>query len=111
MILHELQGKETARHKGGTGREGKKELTGGEESSDELTRTKTEQTEEEEGVGVRCMRKRRGGGGEEGEEAPKRTDPQAAGEHAPAATATTAAVGDLELVALPGGSFWHTRPP
>jgi hypothetical protein len=52
MILHELQGKETARHKGGTGREGKKELTG-EESSDELTRTKTEQTEEEEGVGVR----------------------------------------------------------
>jgi hypothetical protein len=42
MILHELQGKETARHKGG--REGKKELTGG-ESPDELTRTKTEQTE------------------------------------------------------------------
>jgi hypothetical protein len=33
MILHELQGKETARHKGGRG--GKKELTGG-ESSDEL---------------------------------------------------------------------------
>ena len=50
MILHELQGKETARHKGG--REGKKELTGG-ESSDELTRTKTEQTDEEEGVEVR----------------------------------------------------------
>jgi hypothetical protein len=50
MILHELQGKEKARHKGG--REGEKELTG-EESSDELTRTKTEQTEEEEGVGVR----------------------------------------------------------
>ena len=44
MILHELQGKETARHKGGRG--GKKELTGG-ESSDELTRTKTAQTEEE----------------------------------------------------------------
>jgi hypothetical protein len=42
--------KETARHKGG--REGKKELTGG-ESSDELTRTKTEQIEEEEGVEVR----------------------------------------------------------
>jgi hypothetical protein len=34
MILDELQGKETARHKGG--REGKEELTGG-ESSDELT--------------------------------------------------------------------------
>jgi hypothetical protein len=50
MILHELQGKETARPKGG--REGKKELTGG-ESSDELTRTKTEQIEEEEGVEVR----------------------------------------------------------
>ena len=48
MILHELQGKETARHKGGRG--GKKELTGG-ESSDELTRTKTEQIEGEEGVG------------------------------------------------------------
>ena len=47
MILHELQGKETARHKGGRG--GKKELTGG-ESSDELTRTKTEQIEDEEGV-------------------------------------------------------------
>jgi hypothetical protein len=47
MILDELQGKETARHKGG--REGKKELTGG-ESSDGLTRTKTEQIEEEEGV-------------------------------------------------------------
>ena len=44
MILHELQGKETARHKGGRG--GKKELTGG-ESSDELTRTKTEQPEED----------------------------------------------------------------
>jgi hypothetical protein len=51
MILHELQGKETARHKG-AGRERKKELTGG-ESSDELTRTKTEQIEEEEGVEVR----------------------------------------------------------
>ena len=50
MILHELQGKETARHKGG--RWGKKELTGG-ESSDELTRTKTEQIEGEEGVEVR----------------------------------------------------------
>jgi hypothetical protein len=49
MILHELQGKETARHKGGRG--GKKELTG-EESSDELTRTKTEQIEGEEGVEV-----------------------------------------------------------
>jgi hypothetical protein len=48
--LHELQGKETARHKGGRG--GKKELTGG-ESSDELTRTKTEQIEGEEGVEVR----------------------------------------------------------
>jgi hypothetical protein len=47
MMLDELQGKETARHKGG--REGKKELTGG-ESSDGLTRTKTEQIEEEEGV-------------------------------------------------------------
>jgi hypothetical protein len=35
MILHELQGKETARQKGGRG--GKKELTGG-ESSVELTR-------------------------------------------------------------------------
>jgi hypothetical protein len=45
MILDELQGKETARHK--EGREGKKELTGG-ESSDGLTRTKTEQIEEEE---------------------------------------------------------------
>jgi hypothetical protein len=40
--LDELLGKETARHK--EGREGKKELTVG------LTRTKTEQTEEEEGV-------------------------------------------------------------
>ena len=50
MILHELQGKETARHKGGRG--GKKELTGG-ESSDELNRTKTEQTEEDKGVEVR----------------------------------------------------------
>jgi hypothetical protein len=49
MILDELLGKEkeTARHKGG--REGKKELTGG-ESPDGLTRTKTEQIEEEEGV-------------------------------------------------------------
>jgi hypothetical protein len=49
MILDELQGKETARHKGG--RWGKKELciTGG-ESSDGLTRTKTKQIEEEEGV-------------------------------------------------------------
>ena len=47
MILDELQGKETARHKGG--KEGREELTGG-ESSDELTRTKTEQIEEEEGV-------------------------------------------------------------
>jgi hypothetical protein len=61
MILHELQGKETARHKGGRG--GKKELTGG-ESSDELTRTKAEQTEEEKGVEVRGGR---GGGEEEGE--------------------------------------------
>jgi hypothetical protein len=52
MILHELQGKETARHKGGLGRGGKKELTGG-ESSDELTRTKTEQPEEDKGVEVR----------------------------------------------------------
>ena len=43
MILHELQGNETARYKGG--REGGKELTE-EESADELTRTKTEQTEE-----------------------------------------------------------------
>jgi hypothetical protein len=50
MILDELQGKATARHKGG--REGKEELTG-RESSDELTRTKTEQIEEEEGVGGR----------------------------------------------------------
>jgi hypothetical protein len=47
MILDKSQGKETARHKGG--REDKEELTGG-ESSDELTRTKTEQIEEEEGV-------------------------------------------------------------
>jgi hypothetical protein len=47
MILDELQGKETARHKGG--KEGRKELIGG-ESSDELTRTKTEQIEEEEGI-------------------------------------------------------------
>ena len=54
MILHELQGKETARHKGGRG--GKKELTGGESSDElitELTRTKTEQIEGEEGVEVR----------------------------------------------------------
>jgi hypothetical protein len=42
-----MQGKETARHKGG--REGKEELTGG-GPPDELTRTKTEQMEEEEGV-------------------------------------------------------------
>jgi hypothetical protein len=42
----ELQGKETARRKGG--REWKEELTGG-EPSDELTRAKTEQIEEEEG--------------------------------------------------------------
>jgi hypothetical protein len=34
MILHELQGNETAGHKGG--REGKEELTGG-EPPDELT--------------------------------------------------------------------------
>jgi hypothetical protein len=47
MTLDELQGKETARHKGG--REVREELTGG-EPSDELTRTKTEQIEEEEGV-------------------------------------------------------------
>jgi hypothetical protein len=47
IILDELQGNETARHKGG--REGKEELTGG-ESSDEVTRTKTEQLEKEEGV-------------------------------------------------------------
>jgi hypothetical protein len=45
MILDELQGKETARHKGG--REGKEELAGG-GISDEVTRTKTEQIEEEE---------------------------------------------------------------
>ena len=45
--MDELQGKETARHKGSRG--GKEELTGG-ESSDELTRTKTEKIEEEEGV-------------------------------------------------------------
>jgi hypothetical protein len=50
MALHELQVKEAARHKGG--REGKWELTGG-EPSDELTRTKTAQIEEEEGVGGR----------------------------------------------------------
>ena len=37
-------------YKGGRG--GKKELTGG-ESADDLTRTKTEQIEEEEGVEVR----------------------------------------------------------
>ena len=49
-LLDGLQGKETARHKGG--REGREELTGG-ESSDELTRTKTEQIEEEEGFGGR----------------------------------------------------------
>jgi hypothetical protein len=49
MILDELQGKETARHKGG--KEGREELTGA-ESSDELTRTKTEQIEEEEEEGV-----------------------------------------------------------
>jgi hypothetical protein len=47
MMLDELQGNETARHKGG--REGKEELTGG-GPSDELTRTKTEQIEEGEGV-------------------------------------------------------------
>jgi hypothetical protein len=47
MILDELQGKETARHKGG--KEERDELTGG-ESSVELTRTKTEQIEEEKGV-------------------------------------------------------------
>jgi hypothetical protein len=47
MILDELQGKVTARHKGG--KEGRAELTGG-ESSVELTRTNTEQIEEEEGV-------------------------------------------------------------
>jgi hypothetical protein len=57
MMLDELQGKETVRHKGN--REGKEVLTGG-ESSDELTRTKTEQIEEEEGFGIwRKMRKRR----------------------------------------------------
>jgi hypothetical protein len=50
MILDKLQGKKAARHKGG--REGKEERTGG-EPSDELTRTKTEQIEEEEGVGGR----------------------------------------------------------
>jgi hypothetical protein len=48
MILDELQGKETARHKGG--KEGREELTEEGESSDELTRTKTKQIEEEEGV-------------------------------------------------------------
>jgi hypothetical protein len=47
MVLDKLQGKETARHKGG--KEGRDELTGG-EPSNELTRTKTEQIEEEEGV-------------------------------------------------------------
>jgi hypothetical protein len=47
MILDELQGKETARHKGG--KEGREELTGGGPSA-ELTRTKTEKIEEEEGV-------------------------------------------------------------
>jgi hypothetical protein len=52
MILDELQGKETARHKGGKeGREELTQLTGG-ESSVELTRTKTEQIEEEEGAGA-----------------------------------------------------------
>jgi hypothetical protein len=45
--LGRIARKEMARHKGG--REGREELTGG-ESSDELTRTKTEQIEEEEGV-------------------------------------------------------------
>jgi hypothetical protein len=44
MILDKVQGRETARHKGG--KERREELTGG-ESSDELTRTKTEQIEEE----------------------------------------------------------------
>jgi hypothetical protein len=47
MILDELQGKETARHKGD--KEGREDLAGG-ESSDELRRTKTEQIEEKEGV-------------------------------------------------------------
>jgi hypothetical protein len=46
-ILDELQGKETARHKGG--KEGREELTGGGPPA-ELIRTKTEQIEEEEGV-------------------------------------------------------------
>jgi hypothetical protein len=53
MILDEPQGKETARHKGG--REGKEELAG-RGSPGELTRTKTEQTEEEEDVGGRGER-------------------------------------------------------
>jgi hypothetical protein len=47
MILDELQGTETARHKGD--KVGREDLRGG-ESSVELTRTKTEQIEEEEGV-------------------------------------------------------------
>jgi hypothetical protein len=59
MILDELQGKETARHKGG--KEGKEELITGGESSDELTRTKTEQIEEE--TKTEQMRRRGGGGG------------------------------------------------
>jgi hypothetical protein len=46
MILHEFQGKETARHQGG--REEKRELTGGESSVG--LRTKTEQIVVEEGV-------------------------------------------------------------
>jgi hypothetical protein len=50
VILDGLQGKETARRKGG--REGKEGLAG-RESSDELTRTKTEQIEEEGGFGGR----------------------------------------------------------
>jgi hypothetical protein len=45
MILDELQGKATARHKG-VKRGGRGELTGGEPPV-ELTRTKTEQIEEE----------------------------------------------------------------
>jgi hypothetical protein len=50
MTLDGLQGNETARHKGG--KEGREELTG-RWPSDELTRTKTEQIEEEEGFGGR----------------------------------------------------------
>jgi hypothetical protein len=50
VILDELHGKETAIHKGVE--RGRRNGQGG-EPLDELTRTKTEQTEEEEGVGGR----------------------------------------------------------